>query len=176
MARDRVVAKYIFDSARYDGQFIDPTYILTQTAIAALDTTPISFLVTEPILSTPLNDSSVIRVRVTSTLASTVVRAAKVDLFQADNIDLMEQTKPSASKPVVYRKGQTLYVKGLPNAFGDYTLEVDYVQAMIGASTDYSVSEAHVEEITESAELIGKRELGILIIDDVNDGDQNKQK
>jgi hypothetical protein len=176
MARDRVVAKFIFEAARYDGQFIDPTYILTQTAIAALDTTPISFLVTEPILSTPLNDSSVVRVRVTSTADSTVVRAAKVDLFQADNIDLMEQTKPSASKPVVYRKGQTLYVKGLPNAYGDYTVEIDFVQAMIGSSTDYSVSEIHVMEITDMAQLIGEKELGILIVDAVNDGDQNPQK
>ena len=176
MARDRVVSKYVFDSARYDGQFIDPTYIKTQTAIAALDTTPISFLVTEPILSTPLNDSALVRVRVTSATASTTVRAAKVDLFQADNIDVMAQTAPSASKPVVYRKEQTLYVKGLPNAYGDYTLEVDFVQAMLGSSTDYSISEVHVIEITELAENIGKRELGILIVDDVNDGDQNAQK
>jgi hypothetical protein len=88
----------------------------------------------------------------------------------------MEQTRPSASKPVVYRKEQTLYVKGLPNAYGDYTLEVDFVQAMIGSTTDYSISETHLLEITELAEAIGKRELGILIVDAVNDGDQNPQK
>lgn len=173
IARDRVVAEYVFKSAKYDGNFIDPSYIKTDTFGAML--TGYTFLVSEPILSTPLNDSSLIRVRVKSVIGGSTVRASKVDLFQLDNIEVMCQTAPSESKPIVYRKENTLYFKGLSQVVADYTVEVDYVQAMIGSSTDYSISEAHLELVTEIAENIGRKELGMIIIDEINDGSQNSQ-
>lgn len=173
IARDRVVSKYIFNSAKYDGSFIDPTYIKTDS-FTAMEAGYI-YTIAEPILSTPLNDSSLLRVRVKSVIDATTVRALKVDLFQLDNIETMCQTAPSASKPIVYRKGNIIYFKGFSNVVSDYTVEVDYVQAMTGSTTDYSISEAHLDEITEIAENIGRRELGMLIIDEINDGSQNSQ-
>lgn len=173
MARDRVVAEYVFKAAKYDGNFIDASYIKTDT-FDSMEANHV-YTVKQPILSTPLNDSSLIRVRVTSVIEATTVRALKVDLFQLDNIETMCQTKPSESNPVVYRKENILYFKGLGNAFGDYTVEVDYVQAMVGSTTDYSISEAHLEVVTEMAENIGRRELGMIIIDEINDGTQNSQ-
>ena len=51
---------------------------------------------------------------------------------------------------------------------------MDFVEAMVGGSTDYSVSEAHVGEITEKAEEILRRELSLNpITDEVNDGSVN---
>lgn len=174
MARDRVVSNHIFQTARYDGHFIDPVYIESETGLAlAVDGGEFKATVANPILSVPLNDSGVVRVRLYD--GGDFIRALKVDMFDLENIKKMEFTAPSSTNPVVYRTGQVLHFVGLASGSqGTHTAYIDYVEAMVGGNTDYSVSEAHVMEITDLAVEIGEKELGVKIIDEINDGSQNK--
>ena len=87
----------------------------------------------------------------------------------------MEFSSPSATNPVVYREGQDLYFVGLAASANTLqTATVEYVESMVGSDvTTYSISGAHVEGVTEMATDIGRKQLGIMIVDPVNDGDQN---
>ena len=93
----------------------------------------------------------------------------------------MEFAAPDNSHPVCYREGQDLYFSGLhadsATASGiaarASNVTVEYVESMVGSDTDYSISGAHVEQVTEMAENIGRRQLGLIIVDPINDGDQN---
>ena len=188
ISRDRFLADLLFKTGKYDGFYIDPTYVtiereLALTVSTTVDTDEGEFkcTVANPILSTPLNDYGLVRVR-TKILASpyTHTTCNKVDRRTLADIKAMEFSTPTATNPVVYRDGQDLYFSGLvadsDTASGEAAAKnvtVEYVEAMVGSSTDYSISEAHVADITEMAEEIGKRELGIMIVDPVNDGDQN---
>ena len=187
IARDRFLADLLFKTGKYDGFYIDPTYVtiekgLTLTAVATTDEAEFKCTVVQPILSTPLNDYGLVRVR-TKIVASpyTHLDCKKVDRRTLQDLKRMEFSAPSTTNPVVYREGQDLYFSGLEllsdTASGDTTkaknVTVEYVEAMTGSDTDYSISEAHVADVTEMAEEIGRRELGIMIVDPVNDGDQN---
>ena len=175
LSRDKFVSALLVESAKFDGNFIDPTYIKTETALSGLNTTPISVAVTQPVLSVPKSDHGMIRVMITSTIDSTTVRVHEVDLFELSNMEAMEFTAPSALRPVYYRKEQTLYFKGLANAYTDYVVVADYVESMVGSTSDYSISEAHLHDITLMAENMARQLLGVPILDNINDGDQNSQ-
>ena len=173
--RDEFVATLVVEAAKIDGNFRDPTYIVTETFSTALDTTPLTVLMTQNILSVPKNDYGLVRVMVTSTSGGTV-RVHKVDLFELHNMEAMEFTAPSETRPVVYRKEQTLYFKGLAQVFGNYTsIEIDYIESMVGSDTNFSISGVHVSAVTKMAEDVLRKQMGLIIYDTINDGDQNSQ-
>jgi hypothetical protein len=183
IARDRFVADMLFKSGQYDGHFIDPTYVTSEvdlaiSAVANSDDDEYTAVVANPILSTPLNDYGVLRVRV-KLIASpyTHIPCNKVDRRTLEDMRFMEFSNPSTDSPVVYRKGQSLYFSGLPaSANSLYKAEVEYVEAMVGSSTDYSINESHLGDITLMAEEIGRREIGLPVVaDEINDGSQNSQ-
>ena len=180
ISRDRFLADLLFKTGKYDGFYIDPTYVtieksLALTAVATTDEAEFKCTVVQPILSTPLNDYGLVRVRTKLTASPyTHTTCNKVDRRTLHDLNLMEFSAPTATNPVVYREGQDLYFSGLvAGANTTHTATVEYVEAMTGSDKDYSISEVHVADITEMAEEIGKRELGIMIVDPVNDGDQN---
>ena len=188
LVRDRVVADYLFSVGKYDGFFVPPEYVaiekaLPLTVVATTDEVEFKCTLANPILSTPLNDYGVVRVRVKIAASPyTHTTCRKVDRRTLQDLKRMEFTLPSAPYPVVYREGQDLYFSGLEllseTASGDATkaknVTVEYVEAMVGGTTDYSISEAHVGEVTEKAEEILRRELSLNpIIDEVNDGSVN---
>lgn len=180
IVRDRFVADLLFQTGKYDGHFVDPTYITYLDIGSPTGTDVKKITITKPVLSTPLNDYSLLRVLVTSTKLKSTVKARKVDLFTIGSIEEMEFSNPNDKFPVAYRTGQILNLKGLKQVEGDYNIEVEFVEAMIGSTTDYSISEAHVADVTEKAEEILRRQLGLNpITDEVNDGSvnppQNKQ-
>ncbi len=188
IARDRFVADFLFKNGKYDGFFIPPEYIaiekgLAITVVATTDESEFKCTVVQPILGTPLNDYAIARVRVKIVASPyTHTTCKKVDRRTLADLKLMEFSAPSATHPVVYREGQDFYFSGLiadsDTASGDATkaksATIEYVESMVGSDvTNYSISGAHVEQVTQMAEEIGKRELGIMIVDPVNDGDQN---
>jgi len=176
VARDRTVSDYLLRTTIVDLHAVDPAYIYTVTglAIASLKT-DIDTSTNPSILSVPLkDDKGLLRVRLKLTSDGSYIRASKVDMFNLPNLETMEFTKPCYDRPVCYRIDDIITLVGPTSAEGALnTLEIDYVPAMTGSDYDYSVSAAHVEEITGLAEVIGARELGIIIIDNANDGDQN---
>jgi hypothetical protein len=187
IARDRFLADWLLQNGKYDGFYVDAEYIRTEkalalTAVATTDEAEFTCAVAQPILSTPLNDYGVVRVR-TKIVASpyTHTTCQKVDRRGLADIKTMEFSAPDPTHPVYYREGQNLYFSGLhadsATASGvaakAANVTVEYVESMVGSDKDYSISGAHVEQVTEMAEVIGKKQLGIMIVDPVNDGDQN---
>jgi len=187
IARDRFLAEYLLENGKYDGFFVNPEYItiekaLALTAVATTDEVEFKCTVVQPILSVPLNDYALVRVR-TKIVASpyTHTNCAKVDRRGLADLKAMEFTTPSNTYPVCYREGQDIYFSGLhadsATASGvaarASNVSVEYVESMVGSDTDYTIAGSHVEQVTEMAEIIGKRQLGILIVDPINDGDQN---
>jgi hypothetical protein len=177
ISRDEFVAGLLIEASKVDGHFIDPEYVASEVDLAlsaVTNSTDLKATIVQPILSVPKNDYGLIRVRLHAKTGGAYTKARKVDQFNLWNLENMEFSNPSVTSPVVHRKGQVLHFSGLTSGYTTtHDVYVDYVESMVGSDTDFTISGAHVKAVTEMAEETIRRELGIMIVDPVNDGDQN---
>ena len=182
-ARDLFVSDFLSKTMQSDSFAVDPVYIhhvasLAITSLIADINTPTN----PPVLTIPpKNDRGVLRVRMKLTADGSYRRVSKIDMYNLENIELMEFSAPTYTNPAFYRIGDNIYIVGPTSAEGAAnTLEIDYVPAMLGANisatADFSLSAAHVGQVVAIAEEIGRRELGLIIVDQVNDGSQTTVK
>lgn len=181
-ARDRFVSDFLSQTMQKDSHAVDPAYIQSVTGLAISSGKADLNSPTNPAVLTipPKDDRGVLRVRMKLTSSGAYTRVNKIDMYNLEIINAMEFSAPTYTNPVFYRIGDLFYITGVSAAQQALnTLEVDYVPAMAGSSiaesAALSLAEAHVESVTELAEKLGRQELGMIIVDEVNDGTQNKQ-
>jgi hypothetical protein len=183
-ARDAFVSDFLGKTMGADSFSVDPVYInhLTGLSITASSTADINSPTNPAVLTIPpKNDRGVIRVRMKLTADGTYRRVSKIDMYNLENIQAMEFSAPTYENPSFYRIGDIIYIVGPTSTEAQLnTLEIDYTPAMTGAglaeTADFSLAEAHVNSVVAMAEEIGRRELGLIIVDEVNDGTQNQTK
>jgi len=177
ISRDEFLSQFLFNSAKNNGHFVDSIYVKEEKelALSAVDNSDeLQATVVQPILSIEPNDFGLLRVRLHTKSGDAYVKVHMLDGFTLDLAEEMEFSTADATHPSGYRKGQILYITGLASGqTSTHDIYVEYIESMTGSDTDYSISGSHIKAVTEIAEEIIRRELGIIIVDPVNDGDQN---